>query len=864
MFAVAATLTLFGCGGEGSEKSVESSASGSPSSQSATLSAEDATYSTGYAESFEVDLSSKVLSSTGGGFTLSEVEVLSNNDSCQLESMTATGFVILASDTKVCDYRYHVTPTTLAPMSRTAEASAPMDNNGDSGASSEAIARVAVSSAPNETELTPVSATTFVDESASVSLKAELDNVGFTLGDEFVLTDVTLPFGRASVADVNPTDDQVIDYTPPAGFTGIDRILYTLEDSANGLVLMGVLDMAVGHEANYGFSIQANPEYADWVEVNDQVDIDISDYVVSEDGDDYQVVYADVFDASASVKDPTDVSNKTIVFSAAESGTYDISYAVSDHNGTYDMGSVRVRVFDQIEVWDEIYYNLSTFSSPLTVVEADALGTPYDDSSLLETPYTMALMTLAQGTNACSAMGGILPSETTLLDSRFSSRVVDEDWPTGHGYMTSEGSSVDVLSGGFTGYNTGYVTCEFLPASKDFQVVSSTNSATANDSDPIEVEVLVSDSDGFAVSDEPVDVTSSSKNINFVDQVVYTDDQGRASFSGTSSVAEEMTLTLNYRDSTETVDVEFIPDATTAKVTIVDDDSVYAVVDNAPILTAVVDDFGNAVTFENVAFSTSDSISFTENNVSVNADGEADNAVQFTGSGITELTETEYSVMLDNGDSQTGTITWAPSEDLPVTDHQFWVNKESNGGAEGSADYRFTSEGILITKSFSPMYALYDKAYTEGTFLLKAEITSVAANDNGSFAIYLQQSHDGSGIDSVPLTGASDSAIISDKGTGIVVSYYNADSLKVYQDGAQVGTVFNNPPLSSTKTYLWFEKINNQVEISINTVDVKPSVPFASVSAQFGNGVPYWLAISSVTNTTTHDRYFENIRISAY
>lgn len=136
--AFAVTLGLVGCGGDGGESSTGQSSE----TQLATVSAQNATYSTGYSELFEVDLSSKVFSSTGGVFALSEVEVLSNDNSCQVESMTETGFVIQASDTKVCDYRYHVTPRTLSPMGRVAEAPMAMSNNSSGEDSNSAIAQI--------------------------------------------------------------------------------------------------------------------------------------------------------------------------------------------------------------------------------------------------------------------------------------------------------------------------------------------------------------------------------------------------------------------------------------------------------------------------------------------------------------------------------------------------------------------------------------------------------------------------------------------------------------------------------------------------------------------------------------------------
>lgn len=579
-FVIATTLTLFGCGGEGSEGSAGNSVSVSPNTQSATLSAQNATYSTGYAESFEVDLSSKVFSSTGGGFVLSEVEVLSNDDSCQLESMTETGFVIQASDTKVCDYRYHVTPKTLSPMSSMAEAPMPMSDNSSLEGSSSAATRIAVSSVPSSTELVPISATTLVNEGVSVSLKTELNKVGFTLGDEFVLTDLTLPYGRASTAQINDTDDQVIDYAPPQGFTGIDRVFYTLEDSANGLVLMGSLDVAVGYEANQGFTIDDNIQYPDVVNVLTEEEIDISHFVSSDDGDDYQLVYVDTFNAEAVPKDPLDTQNKIIVFQASQPGYHYISFAVSDHNGVYDMGLIRVEVTDpnQSSKWDDISHLLDLYTGPPTALDAAGEGSPYDmklNDSAYSPAIDMAGFRYPSAVAYCQTFGGSVPTvdQLTLMATDTDVQQL-HNWPVQAQYLAyddvfDQPMWVDLTDGSTRTGNVAptsayYVTCvqqgliEVLPISST-QVV-----ANGVDFGSVFVELKL----GQEVRpDTLVTASVSSLNVTLDHDTVTTDSNGIAEFRLTSFKAETVTLTIDVNGVSEVYDVKFVADEKTAAVT---------------------------------------------------------------------------------------------------------------------------------------------------------------------------------------------------------------------------------------------------------------------------------------------------------
>ncbi|MDN3628130.1 Ig-like domain-containing protein [Vibrio lentus] len=577
--AFAVTLGLVGCGGGGDGG--ESSTGQSSETQLATVSAQNATYSTGYSELFEVDLSSKIFSSTGGGFALSEVEVLSNDNSCQVESMTETGFVIQASDTKVCDYRYHVTPRTLSPMGRVAEAPMAMSDNSSGEDSSSAIARIAVSSDPSSTELVPVSATTLINEDVSVSLKSELDKVGFTLGDEFVLRELTLPYARSSSVKINDTDDQVLEYTPPQGFTGIDRVLYTFEDSGNGLVLMGVLDIAVGYEANQGFTINDTIEYPDAVNVSTEIEIDISEFVTSDDGDDYQLVYVNTFNAEAASKDPLNTGNKKIVFQAPKPGYHYISFAVSDHNGVYDMGLIRVEVVDpnQSGKWGDIPYLADVFTAPLTTVDAANKGLVYD-AKLSDTAYSpaidMAGVRYPTAVEYCQQSGASLPTVEELSQMARNINVqTQHNWPAEYAYLAyddvaEEAKRVDLSDSGSveagalspTGYY--YATC-IKQGLIQVQPDSSTE-VVANGTDVGTVSVALKLGDEVR-PDTQISASVSGSNATLDPATQETDSQGVAEFTLTSTKAETVTVTFDVGGVTQTHEVNFIGDEKTAGVT---------------------------------------------------------------------------------------------------------------------------------------------------------------------------------------------------------------------------------------------------------------------------------------------------------
>ncbi|WP_286300073.1 hypothetical protein [Vibrio apostichopi] len=603
---LAISFTLIGCKGDNNDENTSKN-DDSTIKTYGTLSAQDATFSTGFVESYEVDLSSKVFSSSGGGFSLTDVEVLSDDNQCQIQSITQTGFVISGVNAKVCNYRYHASPIASTLMMHNAQ-STEADLAGVT--SSVAIARVAFSSEPTATELMPISSTGLINEEIHVSLKEELEKVGINLSEEFVLTEVTSAYDYSSTVQVNSVDSQAIVYTPALDFSGIDRVLYTLEDSSNGLVFMGVLDIAVAYELNLGFTIDEDIVYKDTIIVNTDIDIDISDYVKSDDEDDYQVVYVGSFNANVASKDPLDISNKIIVFNATSAGYHYISFAVSDHNGVYDMGLIRVSVSDpnQSAKWNDISHLLDLYTSPLTALDAVSKDVPYD-TKLIDSAYNpaidMAGFRYSTSIAYCETIGGTVPTveQLTQMTSDINVQVL-HNWPTQAQYIAydeliEQPMWVDLSDGAFSsgeldpvgGY---YISCvkqgliEVLPSSDSVVV------ADGVDVGSVFVELKLGEE---ARPDAVITVSVSSLNITLDSDAVTTNIDGIAEFRMTSFKAETVTLTFDVDGITQAYEVSFIGDEKTAGVTseATINNTSYTSVDGNQVTATLKDDYDNPV-----------------------------------------------------------------------------------------------------------------------------------------------------------------------------------------------------------------------------------------------------------------------------
>ncbi|CDT38777.1 hypothetical protein [Vibrio coralliirubri] len=538
---------MSGCGGDDSSESKSgSSISQSLAFEPATLTAQDASFSGELSVLYKVQLSEHVKVSDGSGFELAEVVPLSEDAGCQVASVTESSFSISATTPKVCNYRYRVVSAdaTDIPTSRTAQAST-QSSHAQQPSSAAAVARVAVSADPSSTILIPISAVTLENQIIAVNLATELGKFGVDLSGYTLQTDVTLPYNPNSVAIANPTTN-VIEYTPASGFQGVDRILFSYASSTDNTVLMGILDVAVAQEGNRGLTVTQHISYPTVVNLNEVFEIDISPYVTSHDDDDYQLVNVDAFDALVASKAPLDTTNKVFTFQSSSVGTHTVSFAVSDHNGAYEMGLIQIMTsnLNSAGDWDDLELNGKTFSAPLTIQDANEASVAYD-TMLVDKGYSprkfLAGFRHSSAEDYCASRddgsnNSRLPTRNELFD--LSSALINSPtiWPSMNQYLVLD----DVSNGSPVGFNiyfrtvhdydqntAYYVTCiedkqDSLTVWGPGSMIDVLVGQEAN------VSVRIYSQGGHPVSGKVVVAYDSSPSIDFVSNEVFTDGLGSA------------------------------------------------------------------------------------------------------------------------------------------------------------------------------------------------------------------------------------------------------------------------------------------------------------------------------------------------
>ncbi|MDD9177267.1 MULTISPECIES: Ig-like domain-containing protein [Aliivibrio] len=543
--------------------------------EQARISAQNAIYSTVYSDSYEVDLSDNVTFSGSDGFAVSNVEALSTSPECQVQSMTQTGFTISANISKACDYKYEVVLSDNQQVSQSdndvsiARMAEPLSDS--------AITRIAVSRMAEEegsVELTAISATTLIEQSVVVNVSQELQRqTGYTLSPDFTLsTDLTLPYSSAS-ATADPGTN-TIDYTPPAGFEGIERILYSYIDDITGDVLLGALDIAVTYQANQGLEVQSHI-YHDPVPLNSLETIDVSPYVTSFDGDDFQLVYVNAYNAATEVADPLDVSNTSFTFITSEMKYHYVSFAVTDHKGAYATGMMQVPAYDSSNVgqWDSIKYDNVAYLKPLTTTESmnnDLDRAGYIEDLSYTPPVTLSLYRWLQ-TDQCSQVGRLATvSEMQALQS--TNIRVTYNWPTTTLYWADDGGmakTIDMTTGEVASpIGSEYLITCIIITGVTAEVVKT--DAVANMTDSAEIRFNYTEQAGntaeiVAVENQLITITTDSATAQTAASV-FTDADGNAVVHVTNTKAEEVEVCGEVGTSTSCVTVSFIGDTDTAEV----------------------------------------------------------------------------------------------------------------------------------------------------------------------------------------------------------------------------------------------------------------------------------------------------------
>ncbi|HAS6221196.1 hypothetical protein ABRZ68_12010 [Vibrio vulnificus] len=582
LITLGTALVLIGCD---TENETSSSSDVAPPS----VMAQNATFLTEYTESYTVELAGKVTVSEGASFVISQVQSLNTSPMCAVHEVSATSFTISANSSKVCDYRYKVSLANSAELygkqSRLESYPEPGSQELDS-----AVVRVGVSREVAEVEavqLSAISAVTMIEQQVVVNVYEQLMlQAGYTVPAGFTLSNqVTLPYSAAN-ASSDPINN-TITYTPPTGFEGIERILFSYINDTTGEVLLGTLDIAVAHGVNSGLVIEDDIKFEGDVVVDVSTTIDVAPYVTSLDGDPFQLVYVDSFNATTNPAS-TNLDNTAFNFLTSQFGYHYVSFAVTDHKGAYAMGLMKVAVTDPNSYgsWKGIALRGLWYTRPLSTTEATANGFAYNSSFLDEAYIPAVELSLSRYRNAetqCAKVGR-LPTEAEMVSLHNEGVKVKYDWPTSVPYLAMQGATpitIDLSSSGETagqigipGDNDAYlVTCVV----GGFSVQGPSTETVANGSNEatlvfnLGVGILTDENTGPEIipsPDQSITVTANSTNVTIRPNIIVTDELGNATVAVTSKTAEEVQIcgTAENTQQQTCTNITFIGDAATAEV----------------------------------------------------------------------------------------------------------------------------------------------------------------------------------------------------------------------------------------------------------------------------------------------------------
>ncbi|WP_193789232.1 Ig-like domain-containing protein [Vibrio owensii] len=708
--AISMALALAGCGGGEGDKSNNNS---SPEFVApSTISAQNATFVTEYGDHYIVDLSDKVSVSGGNDFQLLSVDSLTQSAECEPLEQLTQGFVVSADSAKSCDYEYEV-----AVIEASAASIAPVSLTG--APSDVAITRVAVvSEAPanaEELSLPAISEATLVETLIEVDVEELLlIQTGTTIGTDFTLNDaLTLPYSE-NTATANQTTN-TISYTPTSGFEGIERILFSYTNSVTGDVLLGTLDIAVSHSANQGLTIADDITHEE-VAINEVVTIDVSPYVTSHDGDDYQLIYVDSFNAATEPLDPVDVTNKSFTFETSRMGNHYVSFAVSDHNGAYEMGLMEVPAFDPSKAgqWDGIFYEGLYFSEPLTTQEAASKEITYNDT-LVDNFYSpevnLALFSTVNALNYCGLQGRLPTSEElNVLSSQ--SVQTNHNWPISEQYMANDDGTyktVDLATGIVSEYLGGNYIVSCIEGGLTVQPPA--GEIIANGINEAQVVFTLLGEDEEPIVGPAINFTVRDSNQAALTTLSEaTDVNGLATALVTNIKAEEVTVCGEVGIQNTCAIVTFTGDLATAEVVAVRHDvSSWSSgsSENFPVIATVKDINNNAVPDAEVTMEQLENAFFPALNMSINAFtndvGEAELSVQNLETNVWDRTvlrvsHTNPSSVTTWLDQETFWELWQWSTPINIKITSFWDSNLDDVDGQCETEFGVGYRGITIAE----------------------------------------------------------------------------------------------------------------------------------------------------------------------
>ncbi len=404
-------------------------------------------------DAYTVDLSSIVLEETKSStFRLSDVSVINNDLSCNPTSIAQHSFTVRRNQAKVCDYEYAVVATNQTEASS-------------------AMVRVVVSNDENF-QLPPLSQAALINEiktttdpdysyePITINLIDELQLAGTDVSGWTLSSSVTQPFAKGSTVVVDTTN-HTITYTPAPGTSGVDRLMYSYTDNTEGQAYSGSIDIAVAENANQGIELleehviyTANGKsYMPLADAIKGVTIDVSPYVKSIDGDDIQLIYVKSLTAPLTeipAAQANNMTNMSFTFKASTQNVHAVTYVVSDHKGSYQIGHISVTVLDEstLPPWVDVTHAPSNtlFYAPKALNVAIANSYPFDESISARVSgqnYTIAGLYDEHVEEYCYQLGAELATSEeikSLVDRGWLSTAL---WPSSAEYLVIDRASGD-------------------------------------------------------------------------------------------------------------------------------------------------------------------------------------------------------------------------------------------------------------------------------------------------------------------------------------------------------------------------------------------------------------------------------------
>ena len=587
------SVLLTACNSGESDSSVGNSQS---QAQQVTLSADNTVDSiTNGLESY-VSLEDKIhATSSVGDNTVSEVVLLSDQPACRDIDVYPSGYSVNSTGyIGTCVYEYTV-ENTVDSTARAVAYSTTIVQEEATG-SIEQFERLAETA-----EASQVLAINLADK-----LLGQIP-VGYALSE----TITNLGVGSASLDIMNETITFISDEP------GYSQIIYSYASETE--VKVGSITIAVSSELNTA-PVAPNIDYSadinnETVNINTEVTIDVGSDISDPDDEPLQLVYVDSWYASVAPFDLSDESNTAFTFNTDRAGEHFVTYAISDHNGGYDIGQVRIEVYDPNSVasWGNIQQGLQLFYGPLTHAEAFGQGV-MDTSTNFDQNRTVSTFNYADAKKSCESKGG-LPSEAQLQELYDLSKPQSQGWPVTLSYWSNDVNKVVSLSNKQSsvpvGSDTYYVTCVNEGGFAIDSELSSTTDVIANGG---------STNDGIAkvvvkltFNQQPVSgeiITGGVPNdtqANLDVSTVTTDENGIATFGVTDIKAETVTFTAGYNGEERNIDISFIGDKSTANITAEVTVNNALLNDGSNEITATLKDyFENGVQGESVVFSSDD------------------------------------------------------------------------------------------------------------------------------------------------------------------------------------------------------------------------------------------------------------------